>query len=261
MRTLMFLGLAASLAIVPAAAESARGTTVPTGRDWGSVPTIPLRPPVGATMPRPAPDATGNWSSGGGWRGGQGDWHRARGDAPHVMSGRSGDRGQWRGHRDMRGDRGASGRFHPRRGFFIPRFFVSPTYFVSNWGSYGLAAPADGQRWVRYYDDAVLIDDRGYIYDTAPGVDWDGYGYPVPDYDEGYHDEDAQWGPSPYVLRHPGPGVYYAPPGSTTVIIQAPSVMTTTTTTTYVDEVVHVRPKKAWRGKRALRARGKCACK
>lgn len=256
MRTLAFLGLAASLAIVPAAAESAPGRTVATGRDWSSVPNIPLRPPANAAMARPAPNGQGDWSSTGGWRGSRGGWDHHSGGAPHVTQGRPDRAGEWRSHWRARGGRDAwVGGFRPRRGLVIPRIFASPTYFVSDWWRYGLAEPRYGQRWVRYYDDAVLIDDRGYIYDTAPGVDWDDYGA---GYDDEYYDRDADWGPAPYVLRHPGPGVYYAPPGSTTVIVQSPAVMTTTTTTTYVDEVV---TKKAWRGKRAIKARPKCPCK
>jgi hypothetical protein len=250
MRTLAFLAIAASMALAPATAESApmtrHGTTVPTTRDWSSVPTIPLRPPVAMTPSAPAR----GWSSEGGWRGGQRHWQ--------GHSGRDqGNWGQWRGQsRDWGSWRGGHGKanFHPRRGFFMPRVFVSPTFFVPNWWSYGLAEPAYGRRWVRYYDDAVLIDERGYIYDTAPGVDWDG---DEPDYDHHgwYDDDEASWGSGVYYAR-PGPGVYYAPPGSTTVIVQSAPVVTTTTTTTYVDEeVVHARPKRAWK------PRPKCACK
>jgi Ni/Co efflux regulator RcnB len=241
------------MAMVPAVAESAPGSgrTVPMTRDWGSVPTIPLRPPVAMTPPGGG-GQIGNWSSGGGWRGGQGRWHQ----------GMPGQWGQWRGQpgnwNAWRGGHGRfAGHFRPRPGFFMPRFFVSPTFFVSNWWSYGLAEPGAGRRWVRYYDDAVLIDDRGYIYDTAPGVDWDSYG-PTPedydrDYDDRFDDHAMSWGPGVYHVPH-GAGVYYAPAGSTTVIIQSAPVVTTTTTTTY-EEVAYAKPRKAWKPRR------KCACK
>jgi hypothetical protein len=144
---------------------------------------------------------------------------------------RSGGWGNWRG-----GGRTGMARFRPRPGFFMPSVFVSPSFFVSDWWNYGLREPGHGRNWVRYYDDAALIDDRGYIYDTAPGVDWGDYG-------------------PGYARPYPA-AVYYAPAGATTVIVQgAPAV--TTTTTTYVDEVRVWKP----RPKRAWRARSSCACK
>jgi hypothetical protein len=245
MRTLAFAGLAAFMAIAPSTAESAPGSghTVMT-RDWGSVPNIPLRPPV-TTMPAPGGGShMGNWSSGGGWRGGQGRWHQAGPGGWHATPPAGhGNWGQWRG------GRGKFAGFHPRRGIFLPRFFVSPTFFVTNWWNFGLAQPGYGQQWVRYYDDAVLIDDRGYIIDTAPNVAWDGSGRD----DDRYDDRDSDWGPHP-VYRN-GSTVYYAPPGSTTVIVQsAPVITTTTTTTTYVDEVVRA-PRRAWKPRR------QCHCK
>lgn len=132
----------------------------------------------------------------------------------------------------------------------MPRFFVSPTFFVTDWYRYGLAEPGHGRNWVRYYDDAVLIDERGYVYDTAPDLDWEGYG---PDHDEEY-ETSRRAGPYP-------PAVYYAPVGATTTVIVQSTPVVTTTTTTYVDEeIVHVRPK-AGKTRRAWRARPKCVCK
>lgn len=221
MRTLMFMGLAASLAVAPVASESAPMAQ----RGWGSVPTIPLRPPVATT------------SGAGSWRGGL--------DRPQRV-----------------------GRFRPRAGFFMPSFFVSPTYFVADWWSYGLAEPGYGQRWVRYYDDAVLIDRRGYIYDTAPGVDWGGYGF-GPDggyrdgaFDDRYEDDAVSWGSGTYYARpYRGP-VYYAPAGTTTMIVQNPPTVTTTTTT-FVEEVAQATPRKAWkpRPKRTWKPRPTCTCR
>ncbi|NNC72863.1 MAG: glycine zipper 2TM domain-containing protein [Sphingomonadaceae bacterium] len=37
-----------------------------------------------------------------------------------------------------------------------------------------MAHPSHGHRWVRYYDDAYLVDDRGYIADYRYGVPYDG---------------------------------------------------------------------------------------
>ncbi len=270
MRTLAFVGLAAFMAIAPATAESAPtgdgGRTVMTRRDWGSVPTIPLRPP-GAAMSPASVGSMGDWSGSGGWRGGQGNWRQGRPERVHTMPpGGPARMGQWRGQpgswSSWPGGHGKGmGHFRPRRGFFMPRFFVSPTFFVSNWWTYGLAEPGNGRNWVRYYGDAVLIDDRGYIYDTAPGVDWDDEG-PGPDDDfyDRYDDDAVSWGWGAHYGRSYAPAVYYVPiGGTTTVIVQSPPVVTTTTT--YVDEeVVRARPK-AWKPRRAWKPRPKCVCK
>lgn len=207
MRTMKFLGLAAAMAMAPTIAESAPGgASVPIGKDWSGVPTIPLRPPV-----EMAPQ--GNWSSGGGWRGERpnppGSWGRSRGD--HT----------------------AFGHFRPRRGLVMPRQFVSPTFFVWNWRGYGLSEPGHGRRWVRYYGDAVLIDDHGHIHDTVPDIDWDDF-----DGDEAMHRGWRGYHGYP-------PAFYYVPIGvTTTVVVHGPPMVTTTTrtTTTVVEEKV-VRPR------------------
>lgn len=64
----------------------------------------------------------------------------------------------------------------PFRGFILPSYWVRPTFYVSNWSNYGLRAPSNGYNWSRYYDDAVLTDRRGYVYDYQPGVQWNGNG-------------------------------------------------------------------------------------
>ena len=47
-----------------------------------------------------------------------------------------------------------------RRGGFINSFWFAPQFYIGDWQSYGFYAPGDDQRWVRYYDDAYLVDDR-----------------------------------------------------------------------------------------------------
>ena len=47
---------------------------------------------------------------------------------------------------------------------------------IDNWQMYGFAAPGDDQRWVRYYDDAYLIDRGGRVVDSREDMDWDRYG-------------------------------------------------------------------------------------
>ena len=92
---------------------------------------------------------------------------------------------------------GGSGAYRaPYVGYALPRYWAQPGFAISSWSAYGLARPAPGYRWYRYYDDAVLVDARGSVHDHVGGVDWDGdgaaYAYddaPVaPDYSEEYYD-------------------------------------------------------------------------
>jgi Ni/Co efflux regulator RcnB len=62
------------------------------------------------------------------------------------------------------------------RGGFVPGFWFGPQFQVRNWGMYGFPAPFAGGRWVRYYDDALLIDRDGRVHDGRYGFDWDRYG-------------------------------------------------------------------------------------
>lgn len=78
----------------------------------------------------------------------------------------------------------------PGRGFTLPGYWIAPSFFIGNFAAYGLAPPPYGYHWSRYYDDAVLIDDRGQVYDSVQGIGWDdgdgdvvdqpGYGAPYP---------------------------------------------------------------------------------
>ena len=64
----------------------------------------------------------------------------------------------------------------PVRGMVVPGYWNSPRFGVSDWAVYRLPQPPVGYRWTRYYDDAVLIDPRGAVYDSVHDVDWDGAG-------------------------------------------------------------------------------------
>lgn len=71
----------------------------------------------------------------------------------------------------------------PVRGYIVPSFWLSPAYAVPDWEVYGFARPGAGRQWVRYYDDALLVDGRGMIYDTVSNVPWGRYSRgPVPRY-------------------------------------------------------------------------------
>ena len=63
----------------------------------------------------------------------------------------------------------------PSRGWIMPRYWISPSFFISDYGTYGLSTPPQGYTWSRYYDDAVLLDQSGRIYDSVSGIDWDSY--------------------------------------------------------------------------------------
>ncbi|MFN3818809.1 RcnB family protein [Blastomonas sp.] len=67
---------------------------------------------------------------------------------------------------------GAPAYVRPFRGFLLPRVWVVPTYYIANWQRFGLARPAQGFGWSRYYDDAVLTDRNGRVYDSVQGVNW-----------------------------------------------------------------------------------------
>jgi Ni/Co efflux regulator RcnB len=59
------------------------------------------------------------------------------------------------------------------RGGVVPRYWWGPQVQVRNWQSYGFPQPFAGGRWIRYYDDALLIDGDGRVHDSRPGWDWD----------------------------------------------------------------------------------------
>ncbi len=58
------------------------------------------------------------------------------------------------------------------RGKRVPRAYLDPAYTVSDWNDWGFATPASGLRWIRYYDDGLLIDADGRVVDARYGIDW-----------------------------------------------------------------------------------------
>jgi hypothetical protein len=65
-----------------------------------------------------------------------------------------------------------------QRGFIMPSFWLGPQFHIQDWRTYGFHEPVQGGRWVRYYDDAVLVDGYGRVVDVRHGLDWDEYGEP-----------------------------------------------------------------------------------
>jgi Ni/Co efflux regulator RcnB len=113
-----------------------------------------------------------------------GTWHGN--GAPRVQMGGSrwGSKvgGHWWG--GMNAPGGWQAYRRPARGYVLPSYWISPRFYINDWSGYGLSQPINGYNWVRYYDDAVLIDGRGSVYDVAEGIDWDRY-------DNGYYTDDT----------------------------------------------------------------------
>lgn len=62
------------------------------------------------------------------------------------------------------------------RGGVVPGYWANPRYGISDYRHYGFDRPSDGARWVRYYDDALLVDRSGRVRDGRYGMDFDRYG-------------------------------------------------------------------------------------
>jgi len=96
-------------------------------------------------------------------------------------------------------NRNYSGYHRIDRGFVLPQAWWGPRYGISNWSAYGLPQPIHGGRWVRYYDDALMIDSYGRVHDGRWGMTWDDRddrwsyddrGAPYRGGDDDYYDED-----------------------------------------------------------------------
>ncbi|EQA97891.1 RcnB family protein [Sphingobium baderi] len=105
---------------------------------------------------------------------------------PVMGKGYSGPRGGWTngGHRwgprhngrwyaGWRAPGGWGAYRRPVYGYVLPRYWINPAYYIVNYGAYGLPAPAYGYGWSRYYDDAVMTDRYGRVYDRRSDIDWD----------------------------------------------------------------------------------------
>jgi len=242
MRSLVIAAIVATMAVGGTAADAQR--IGPQGQRPMPMPNPMPVPPQGQPMPRPGgwqggqprPNpmprrnpgswSGGKWNGGGQWQGGQ--WN-------------GGTRGQWNG-RSRWGSRiggywwagvqapgGWNGYTRLKRGKRLPGYWISPNYIISDWQAYGLGAPPAGYSWSRYYNDAVLIDQYGTVYDSIGSVDWDRYrgGYA---YDEDYAGAGgyAEYPPAGYAPPPPPPaGPAYGAP------YPAPGYGGSSSTTTY----------------------------
>ena len=149
--------LSASAALAGAGSPALAGTGAPAAMHRPGT----AMPASGVHAPRPG----GHWNGAHRW----GQRHNGRWLAGwHAPGG-------WNGYR------------RPVYGYVLPRYWVSPTYYIANYGAYGLPAPAYGYGWSRYYDDAVMTDRYGRVYDSRSNIAWDRYegGYG----DDGYYDD------------------------------------------------------------------------
>ncbi len=142
---------AALFGIVPAGAMAA--TPGP-----GTVPAAVPVPVVSAPVPQTAiPQAgatTGTVTQPGGW--GQGGWQSGNAPTSAAFAPQPAD----------------AGYHHPAVGDSLPPAWLDPAYTVGDWQSWGLSQPGAGQRWVRYNDDAALIDGNGHVADVRYGMNW-----------------------------------------------------------------------------------------
>jgi hypothetical protein len=124
----------------------------------------------------------------------------------------------------------------PRYGSMLPRQWVSASYFIPNYSQYRLPRPAAGFGWSRYYDDVVLTDRFGRVYDWRGNVNWRRHGHRDRDY--GYRDGGPprpHWFPADAEGRYPwmeGPTI------TTTTVTQGKPIETKTVR--YVTEYVTV---------------------
>lgn len=62
----------------------------------------------------------------------------------------------------------------PGYGYTLPRYWVAPAHFIADPRGFGLPQPAWGYGWSRYYDDVVLTDRWGRVYDWRSADDMRG---------------------------------------------------------------------------------------
>jgi Ni/Co efflux regulator RcnB len=181
MKNQVFAGVATTALLLTATAVSASDSFAPVSRGHAAA-TVDVAAagakPGGMHMPRPGGNMGGHMGGGmhgpkpGGHMGGGMGGGGMHGPKPggHQGGGYHGPRGNWHGGHNAPG--GYGGYRRPFRGFMMPRYWINPGFYVNNYSTYGLRAPTNGYNWSRYYDDAVLTDRRGYVYDSVSNVPW-----------------------------------------------------------------------------------------
>lgn len=178
-------------------------------------------------MPQPMPNPprpggpgwnNGQWHGGGQWNGGQ--WHGGNWNGGNGYNGQWHGGGRWGGsiggywYAGVQAPGGWNGYKHLKRGKTLPRYWISDAFVIGDYDRYGLIAPPPGYYWTRYYNDAVLIDQYGVIYDSRDGLDWDRYDAGYNDgygYDAGGYAAPAYPAPAP-APAYPAPAPVYPGP-------------------------------------------------
>ncbi len=215
MRSLMIAAIVATMALGGTGTADAQRLDTKGQRPMPQPAPKPV-PPQAQPMPGPNP---GGWT-GGQWRGdNNGSWQRGS----RSRWGRRIGGFWWAG---VQAPGGWNGYARIKRGKRLPGYWISPNYVINDWQVYGLGAPPPGYSWSRYYNDAVLIDQYGTVYDTIGSVDWDRYqgGYA---YDQGDFGGDSYAGSPPPPYPMPPRGADYG------ARYPAPGYGNSTTTTTY----------------------------
>ncbi|WP_417610196.1 RcnB family protein [Parasphingorhabdus sp.] len=181
MKTLLFASIAGVFAIAPGSAIAAIDSNV-----GGQIaPSVAI--PFAASTVLAAPTTSHKtMPSMGNMRGMKhmGNFHRMKnyhGSGNYVRRGRMGYDRSYR---------------RPYRGFRLPQTYIQPSYFIGNFGYYGLSQPSSGYGWSRYYDDAVLTDRYGVVQDARYNVDWDRYNQ---GYQDGYRAGQATYDESVFI--------------------------------------------------------------
>ncbi|WP_242443421.1 RcnB family protein [Sphingobium sp. LB126] len=130
-------------------------------------------------------DRRGGWS-GNNWNGGRrfDDRTRWEGQRRWDSGWRNDRRYDWSSYRSRYGDRYRMGRYYAPRGWsygysrysigiFLNSLLYSNSYWIDDPYSYRLPPAYGSLRWVRYYDDALLVDIRdGYVVDVIYDFFW-----------------------------------------------------------------------------------------
>lgn len=101
----------------------------------------------------------------------------------------------------------------PVRGWTLPHYWRDQRYRIADYLSFGLVAPPRGYYWVRYYDDAVLVDDGGRVWDSMGGISWTGDDYAWSE--SSTASVGAGYPPPPHrPIESVDPNAYYREPGA-----------------------------------------------
>lgn len=124
----------------------------------------------------------------------------------------------------------------PEAGVELPRYWIEPGFEVRDPARYRLPAAETGRRWLRYYDDAVLVGDDGRVIDARTGIDWNNpaamKAAPVALFAPAAPMRAIAPAPAPapasapVVARAPAaPGATYAPPPARPAAVAAPATV------------------------------------